>query len=223
MKHKTYDFRTAYIDLLLNILTGIIFLFVLTSLLIQPVKEKTDPGLKKNAEFVINVRWNNDIDCDVDIWVRDPLGNIVSFKKKESGIMYIERDDIGIQGDLLMDSKDKIVGQVSDNSETWVLRGLITGKFTVNLHVYACRKDKSVPAGFGYLKLHYQIGEPIELPVTVELIKVNPNYEILKTETVTLKKVWDETTIFNFELNQTGNAYNFTKDPVNLIKIKPGE
>lgn len=223
MKHKTYDFRTAYIDLLLNILTGIIFLFVLTSLLIQPIKEKTDPGLKKNAEYIINVRWNNEIDCDVDIWVQDPLGNIASFKKKEAGIMYIERDDIGIQGDVIKDDNGNVISQVVDNSETWILRGLIPGKFTVNLHAYACRKGKEISSAFEALKLYYQIGEAINLPVTVELIKVNPNYQVLKTDIVTLTKVWGEITVFNFELNKNGNAYNFTKEPVNLIKIKPGE
>ena len=131
MKHKTFDFRTAYIDLLLNVLTGIIFLFVLTTLLIQPQKEAKDAGLKKNAEFVINVKWDHDIDCDVDIWVRDPTGNVVSFKKKEAGIMYIERDDLGSQGDYLQDNNRNILASASDNSETWVLRGLVKGKFTV--------------------------------------------------------------------------------------------
>jgi hypothetical protein len=223
MKHKTFDFKTAYIDLLLNVLTGILFLFLLTTLLIQPKKESQDAGLKKNAELVINITWDHTVDCDIDIWVRDPQGSVVSFQKKESGIMYIERDDLGSHGDFVFDNNKNMIGKVLDNSETWILRGLLQGKFVVNLHAYSCRKDSPITHALGELKNPLQVGDPINLSVEVEVIKLNPDYRTIKRETVTLTKVWEEKTVFSFELDKRGNPQNFnSQEQVNLIKVKEG-
>jgi len=47
MSHRKFDFRTAYIDLLINLLTGTVVLFILTTLLIAPISKNTE-GIKKN-------------------------------------------------------------------------------------------------------------------------------------------------------------------------------
>lgn len=202
MKNKKYDFRTAYIDLLINVLTGMVFLFMITTLLINAPK-KEESGVKREAEYVIIMKWPSEINCDVDIWVRAPDKSIVFFANKDVKIMHIERDDLGWLNDV----------ENGANEETWALRGKLAGEYTVNAHLYACRdKDKT-----------YELGEklPFILPVSFSLIQINPNVTVVLNQIITLEKVWEEKTAFNFTLlpdNSFDPKVNY--DQHNLIKLK---
>lgn len=208
MKHKYFDFRTAYIDLLLNFMVGLVFISILST----PIQNKnTNEGVKKNAEMIIQVDWNPAQDCDVDIWVRDPKGNTVFFNAKDRGLMHIERDDLGFQNDILTMTKELLTGekpQNDTNQEIWVLRGKIEGEFTMNLHLYACRHEG----------ISYKINDPINVPVTVTFIKINPNYQVLRTEKVTIDHVWQEITVLNFTLDKDGNIVRSDKVSHSLVR-----
>lgn len=209
MKHKKYDFRTAFIDLLINVLTGIVFLFMITTLLIQN-KTKEDPGVKKDAQYVINISWNSDINCDVDLWVQDPRNRVVSYQSKDVGVMNLERDDQGWTNDVvIMQNNDQTIQQL-DNSETWVLRGKMAGKFTVNLHLYSCTIEGRP----------LQLGEVIDIPVKVELVRLNPDLKKKVEGTYTLHQVWEEITIFNFVLDGNNEVVDMTYEQVDLVKEK---
>lgn len=207
MRHKKYDFRTAFIDLLINVLTGMVFLFMITTLLITTKVKDEDAGIKKDAQYIISMSWPNNINCDVDIWVRDPNNRVVSYQAKDVGVMHIERDDQGWVNDLMTYLKLQPSQQLN-NSETWVLRGKMAGKFTVNIHLYSCAvNDKAVP-----------LGQSVEVPVTLELTKLNPNLKKVLTKTVTIKKVWEEITAFNFVLDGKNDVVTITDEQVDLVK-----
>lgn len=209
MRHKKYDFRTAFIDLLINVLTGMVFLFMITTLLITTKVKEQDAGVKKDAQYIITMSWPNNINCDVDIWVKDPQNRVVSYQAKDVGIMHIERDDQGWVNDFMAYLKLQPSQQLN-NSETWVLRGKLAGKFTVNIHLYSCAiNDKSVP-----------LGQVVEVPVTLELTQLNPNIKKILTKTITLKKVWEEITAFNFVLNGKNNVESITDEQVDLVREK---
>lgn len=209
MRHKKYDFRTAFIDLLINVLTGMVFLFMITTLLITTKVKEQDVGVKKDAQYIITMSWPNNINCDVDIWVKDPQNRVVSYQAKDVGIMHIERDDQGWVNDFMAYLKLQPSQQLN-NSETWVLRGKLAGKFTVNIHLYSCAiNDKSVP-----------LGQVVEVPVTLELTQLNPNIKKILTKTITLKKVWEEITAFNFVLNGKNNVESITDEQVDLVREK---
>lgn len=207
MRHKKYDFRTAFIDLLINVLTGMVFLFMITTLMIQAKVKPQEEGVKKDAQYIIQISWPNNINCDVDIWVRDPENRVVSYQAKDVGVMHLERDDLGWVNDLMSYLKLQPSQQLN-NSETWVLRGKMSGKFTVNLHLYSCAvDDKPVP-----------LGQPFEVPVYMELTQLNPNIQKVVTRTVTLKKIWEEVTAFNFVLDGRNQLVNVTEEQVDLVK-----
>ena len=214
MKHKKFDFRTAYIDLLLNVLTAIIFLFMLSTLLIQVKVKKDNEGVKRDAQYVINATWDTSLDCDVDIWVRDPNGNVVNFQKKDSGLMHIERDDLGLLNDVVTEITQKILGQNPQNNlnnqETWVLRGITPGEYTVNLHLYSCRINGKALG----------LGELFPVKVDVELIRLNPRYLLTNKESVTLEKIWQQKTVLSFTLNANGDVIDTNKNFVPLVKAK---
>ena len=50
---------------------------------------------------MVVVNWDRDSKLDVDIWVKDPLNNILSFTNKNVPGMHLERDDLGFQNDIL--------------------------------------------------------------------------------------------------------------------------
>lgn len=212
MRHKKFDFRTAYIDLLLNVLTGIIFLFILTTIFIQPPKKTENEGIKRNAELVLTATWDTMIDCDIDMWIEDPMGNVVSFQQLSKGLMTIERDDMGFKNDFLYDDNGNLLLQAMENKEIWTLRGKQQGEFTLNLHMYSCR-IKNLPL---------QLGDPYEVPIIVELVRLNPTYTSVRREVVLLKTVWEEVTVFNFTINENG-AISFRKDPKKLVKDKKAQ
>lgn len=211
MRHKQFDFRTAYIDLLLNVLTGIIFLFLLTTMMIQ--SKKQDEGIKRDAQYVIVAEWPDGMDCDVDLWVQDPNGNAVWFNRKDYDMMHLERDDLGFRNDFVKDKAGNIIAEVKKNSETWVLRGLMPGEFYVSVHLYSCRYDN-----LSFLPM--PLGFPVEVPVKVELVKLNPNYKVLVTERVTLRKIWEETTPFNFTLDANGDFISTDKTQHRLVRVQ---
>ena len=211
MSHRKFDFRTAYIDLLINLLTGTVVLFILTTLLIAPITKNSE-GIKKNADYVITLEWPNEIDCDVDIWVRDPQNNIVSYKFPEAGLMYLERDDMGKRRSVYtVDGREMIIDP--DNKEFVTLRGVFPGEYIVNVHSYSCLgsegKMTAVPPG-----------TEKKIPLIVEIIKINPTYSVIKRIEMSLDSVWQEKTVVRFTMDSRKNISRFKND---YISVRTGK
>lgn len=191
MKNRRFDFRTAYIDLLINLLTGTVVLFILTTLLIAPIT-KSSEGIKKNADYVITLEWSTDIDCDLDIWVRDPQNNVVSYKTTESGLMYLERDDMGRRRSIYqINGKEAIIDP--DNKEFVTLRGTFSGEYIVNVHVYSCLDPNT--------RLSKLPNDLVDVPFIIELVKINPTFYVYRRIEMKMDSVWQEKTAIRFTLN----------------------
>lgn len=185
---------------------------MITTLMIQTKVKEEEKGVKKDAQYVIQLTWPNDINCDVDIWVRDPERRVTSYQAKDVGVMHIERDDQGWTNDNVVIRNGQQVQQL-ENSETWVLRGKMSGKFNVNLHLYSCT--------IGDVKLG--LGQPVTVPVKVELVKLNPSLKKVIENTYTLNRVWEEITIFNFVLDNDNSIVDISTEQVDLVKEKENQ
>lgn len=206
MSHRKFDFRTAYIDLLINLLTGTVVLFILTTLLIAPITKNSE-GIKKNADYVITLEWPNDIDCDIDLWVRDPKNNVVSYKFPEAGLMYLERDDMGKRRSVYnVDGRETIIDP--DNKEFVTLRGVFPGEYVVNVHSYSCLGSTQTSSVIP--------GTPKEIPLIVEIIKINPSYSVVKHIEMKLDSVWEEKTVIRFTMDSRKNISRFKNDYVSV-------
>ena len=86
----------------------------------------------------------------------------------------------------------------------------MAGKFTVNLHLYSCALDGKP----------LELGQVIDVPVKVELIKLNPDIRKVIQGTYTLHQVWEEITIFNFVLDGKNDIIDVTNEQVDLVKEK---
>lgn len=218
MDFKSNFYSNTFTDLLFNILVGIVFLFILALLLINPIAK--DATVKKNAEWIIEMSWPNDNDCDMDLWVRDPDGNVVSFKKKAAGMMHIERDDLGRTTDIFTDSSgNKFI--TDENREIWTLRGKMEGEYVVNIHAYTCRDDEDAVQLMDGTKItkHKEVGDAINVPVTVKIIRVNPSYLTFKTVTVDIKEVWEEVTAMIIDITKNSAIY-LGNDYIRLVDAK---
>jgi hypothetical protein len=175
---------TGFLDLLFNILLGFVLMFIIL-LAIMKV-ETAKPGVEDKNKLIITITWDSGSQDDVDTWVRDPFGNIISYRQRETGTMYLQRDDLGQRNDRLTTPTGEQVG--SDlNQEVVNIRHLLQGEYVVNLHLYG---RGAVPAD-----------GPAH--VTVQLIRVEP-YKVIATSSLELAERGQEATAISFEVFENG-------------------
>ena len=185
-KHSRFD---PFTDLLFNILLAFTFLFFITILFINPITKFGNINMK--AEYIITVDWNDSLPDDIDIWGKDPNGEIVSYLKKDAGWLHLDRDDQGIVNDKVIIDGKEVTYPI--NREVVTLRGIIPGTYTVNLYMY---DNKSM--------------RPVNAKITIE--KVNPTLKLVFFDNVILKSKDVELTILKFRLDSRGNFTSILSD-----------
>tara|TARA_B100000131_G_scaffold323122_1_gene379967 strand:- start:4982 stop:5620 length:639 start_codon:yes stop_codon:yes gene_type:complete len=176
MRHKGNN-SLAFLDLLFNTLLCFVVLFAISFLLINPVENNKKIDVK--AEYLITVSWPKEMKDDIDVYVEDPLGNIIYFKKKEAGLMHLDRDDLGHKNDIVNTSAGSI--EYNENREVVTFRGVYTGEYIINVHVYSKYTEE-------------------DIPVTVDIEKLNPYKKVL-LKTVTLSSPGEEKTVCRLRIN----------------------
>src|SRR5258708_31106835 len=79
--------------MLFKALQVVAFLFFLPLLVMNP--EAKQGKIDTKAEFIITMAWPDSHPDDIDLYVEDPLGNIVWHHHRERGFMLLDRDDRG--------------------------------------------------------------------------------------------------------------------------------
>ena len=196
MRKRTYDTNVAFLDLLFNTLLCFAALFTLSFVMINPSRQNANTESK--AEFIITVTWPYEQDNDVDVYVEDPGGHLVSFARREDGLMHLDRDDLGHRNDTIQTPDGPL--EYNENREIVSIRGILPGEYIVNVHMY-----------------HKNSVE--DCPVTIQLDKINP-FKIVTTKTVVLKLKADEKTAFRFTVNQNGDVIDVNELPKNLANVE---
>ena len=197
-----YVSNVAFTDLLFNIVVGLAFLFLLAFILMNPITKEKD--VEEKSDFIIVMTWDDESGDDIDLWVRDPLGNILSFRNRGVGMMHLDRDDLGLSNDKVQGPDGKIQ-YVYRNKEVVSLRGYSEGKYTVNVHVYNKKpwKDKKM----------YRSN------IKVELIKLNPYSEVAQAEFIAVGR-GQEFTAFHFTLDADGKVIKLSDEREPMIGAK---
>ena len=168
---------TVFRDVILLALAGFVAMVILLLPHLNPpatAKESVDsPG-----NVIVELRWSDSIDADVDLWVEAPGDVPVGYSNKGGEIFNLLRDDLGRQADV-----------TNLNYEVSYSRGVPQGEYTVNVHMY--RNNEGI----------------FPLPVSIVVsIKRNPKEaarQILNTQ-VTLRRDGEEVTAFRFSLDESG-------------------
>jgi len=194
-KYKIYHANLSFLDLMLNLILGFVFLFIISFVLI--IVEKKE-GIKTQAEFIITLSWDKDNIDDVDLWVKDPAGSIIYFDKKELGMTHLDRDDLGSDKDQMKDSDGNMIFY-KFNQEISTIRAIIPGTWTVNVHMY----NKNTK-------------EPCNAEVKIE--KINPLITIVAFDRFVMTIKGEERTIANFTVDSSGAVTDINRIPREIVK-----
>ena len=64
---------------------------------------------KTKSGVFIELEWDGEKPFDLDIWVKDNMGHIVSFRRPDDALIHLERDDLGTVNDTYVDQNGKTV------------------------------------------------------------------------------------------------------------------
>jgi len=195
-----YKSTLGFIDLLFNVLVGFVFLFTIAFILINPITKKDNIIIP--AEILIVMSWPDSIDLDMDIWVKDPAGNVVGYRRVNAGIMHLDRDDLGMKSEsVLIDGVEVIMAL---NREVVTLRGVVPGEYKISVHYYRDgEKDTSIT----------------NIPVKVEVTKINP-YTIIFSQTKTFDSEGQVKNYYKFELDTFGKVSNIGESLENVVPLE---
>ena len=129
--------------------------------------------------MIVEVRWPDELDCDVDLWVEAPGDRPVGYSNKGGLIFNLLRDDLGKRADA-----------TGMNYEVSYSRGIPAGEYTVNVHLY--RNTSGV----------------FPIPVTVVTsVKKSPKDSArqLLASKVELTREGEELTVYRFRLSADGD------------------
>jgi hypothetical protein len=153
------------------------------------------------GQYAVEVTWPPERNDDVDTYVEDPAGNIVSFSDDDVGLMHLEHDDLGKSSDVL--GFGGKVEAVRDNRERVVIRGVIPGEVTVNVHAYRLLSRGGCP-------------------VVVKLYRLRGADQTLLERSLTLRSQGEEATAFRFTLNGNGELVDHNELSKRFVgKLRP--
>ncbi len=181
---------TAYCDLLLCVLVVIITM-------VATKKVDADAGRKDKAEYILTAEWSVDVDADVDLWLIQPPGDQPLFyQSREVGCAHLDRDSRGFLDNIVHLPDGRVVKSLTAK-ETVALRCIVPGRYDIGVHLYDMRIDGASITG-----AHESFG----LKVRIEVIKVNPNYQTVFTQEITLDRPWQTVNAISFDLAEDGRA-----------------
>lgn len=176
--HEDDDGATVFRDVILLALAGFVAMVVLLLPHLNPPGAKTTDRVEPPGNVMVEIRWPDGWDTDVDLWVQAPGDVPVGYSNKGGRVFNLLRDDLGARSDA-----------TGLNYEVAYSRGVPPGDYTVNVHLYR-NPERSLP-----------------VPVTaVVSVKRNPQEsarQILAAK-VELEREGQELTVFRFTLEGEG-------------------
>ncbi len=169
---------TVFRDVIMLALLGFVTVVILLLPHLNPPVKATEPT-RPPGNVIVEVRWPDGIDSDVDLWVEAPGDVPVGYSNKGGRFFNLLRDDLGINSDA-----------TGLNYEVAYSRGIPAGEYTVNLHLYR------------------NGGAPLPIPATVAVsVRTDPDRSTraIASERVALGHVGEERTVVRFTLDADGN------------------
>jgi len=168
---------------LFKALQVVAFLFFIAFLAISQQKE--DGKVDNKAEFFISMTWPDNHPDDFDLFVQDPIGNVVWYRRRDIGFMSLERDNRGGANDFITVGDERIRSPA--RQELVSIRGIVAGEYTVNVY-------------------HFSAQTNLPVPVTVTVEKLNPRVSVVAKRTIDIQGSSVEKTAARFTLDAKGEV-----------------
>ena len=182
--------------MLFKALQVLAFLFFIALLAIAP--EAKDGKVDSKAEFLVTMSWPDQHPDDFDMFVQDPIGNMVWYRRREAGFMLLDRDDRGGANDFIVVNGRKVLSPI--RQETVSIRGIVAGEYTINVN-------------------HYLATTGTPVPVAVKVEKVNPAVEVVHYDTLMLDHTGQERTAVRFRVADNGGILDVNHREKSLIQL----
>lgn len=130
---RNYSNNGSMLDLFLLLALGFVVLFVLAFILIKPVDPKKK-DIELEEQLLVKLEWQDDMPNDLDLWLKTPTNEIISFRRKEGTSAVLERDDLG--DDVSWVNVNGREERVLDNTEVLRIKQLTDGDYYITVHHY---------------------------------------------------------------------------------------
>jgi hypothetical protein len=174
--------------ILFKALQVVAFLFFIAFLALS--QQKDTGKIDTKAEFFISMTWPDNHPDDFDLFVQDPLGNVVWYRRRDIGFLTLERDNRGGANNFISVGGEKVLSAA--RQELVSIRGVVAGEYTVNVYHFSART-----------------GLPVPVTVTVE--KLNPHVTVIAKETLNVDKERFEKTAVRFTLDAKGKVVSTSR------------
>jgi len=192
-REKPFD---PFSVMLFKALQVVAFLFFLALLVMNP--EAKQGKIDTKAEFIVTMNWPDNHPDDIDLYVEDPLGNIVWYHTREAGFMVLDRDDRGGINNSIMVNGKRIMSPIREESVS--IRGIVAGEYTVNVQYYLATQNAPVP-------------------VSVKVEKINPMVEVIHYDTIMLDHAGQERTAVRFRMAEDGSVTDINHTEKSLVQL----
>jgi hypothetical protein len=185
---------TVFRDVIFLALAGFVAIVMLLLPHVNPPAEDS-PDRAQPGNVIVEIRWPDEANADVDLWVQAPGDVPVGYSNKGGVVFNLLRDDLGLHSDFS-----------GLNTEVSYSRGVPDGRYIVNLHMYRNVDD------------HF----PLEVLVVVS-IKKDPDSAAVPIQTakVYLRKEGQELTVFQFRLENKALVKGTVHDTPAKIRSAP--
>jgi hypothetical protein len=170
---------------LLDALLALILTLLLLAHPPTQAQESSSPGM-----VLVEARWPDACDSDVDLWVRAPGDRPVGYSAQSGRVFNLLRDDRGTTDDLS-----------NLNFESAYSRGAPAGEYAATVHLYDHRGSCPLPL-------------PVDVQVSIKPEGSSP--KVLMRNRVLLNRIGEEATAARFMLNEQGDI----NGPVSMLPIK---
>jgi hypothetical protein len=170
---------TVFRDVIMLALAGFVAMVILLLPHLNPPGQAAEQTTEPPGNVIVELRWPDELDSDVDLWVEAPGDTPVGYSNKGGAIFNLLRDDLGKRADA-----------TGLNYEVSYSRGIPEGEYTVNVHLY--RNAANV----------------FPIPVTVVTsVKTSPKESArqLLASKIELMREGEELTVYRFRLSADGS------------------
>jgi hypothetical protein len=176
--HEDDAADTVFRDVVMLALAGFVVLVIMLLPHLNPPGAKTADDTTPPGNVIVEVRWPDGIDADVDLWVQAPGDIPVGYSNKGGAVFNLLRDDLGKRADV-----------TGLNYETSYSRGILPGEYAVNLHLYR-NPSKAYPV-------------PVTVVTSVKQAANEAARQLLASKALLVRE-GEELTVYRFGLSTAG-------------------
>ena len=169
---------TVFRDVIMLALCGFVAIVLLLLPHLNPPDTAKTESITPPGNVIVEALWPDDMDTDVDLWVEAPGDSPVGYSNKGGTYFNLLRDDLGHINDTAL-----------INYEVSYSRGIPSGEYTVNVHLY--RNLSNI--------------YPVKVTLVASVKKsVEESAQRIVTTEVKLRREGQEITAFRFRLDANG-------------------